>query len=414
MKNIVRPLNRAEISEYMRIAMDAFPSDKGYTREEVEKKVEEFFNETANGLAATIHGLFRDGRLLGGMKLYDFQFNFHHTITLMGGVGGVAVDLLHKKERVAKGLLEYFIEQYDLKGACMVSLYAFRLDFYKKMGFGFGNKTSQYTFSPDTLLKYPSKANIRYLAKADLPQIEACYNRYAQHTHGMFLHGAAWMAKLFDKGNYWVGYFHQSQLKGYLQFSFTKGDGKPYGYDLTVFYQVFETRAAFFELIAFLRSQLDQVGKIIFDTQDDDFYHLLTNPWNGVYSTVRLHHRTNIQETGICYRVINVARTFKVLKYRNFNGINLKLKITVRDSFYPKNDGSTIVHFIDGFPSVVQTNDVEVAITLDISEFSSLIMGVIGFKKLYNYNLAVISSKIYILTVDKLFSAAKPMCVSRF
>ena len=414
MKEVIRHLTKSEVIDYTRIALHAFPIDGGYTEEMVEKKANQFFDMLNQGLAATVHGLFRNNQLLGGMKCYDFQFNFHGVTALMGGLGGVAVDLLHKKERVAKGMLEHFIAHYDSKGACMVSLYAFRLDFYKKMGFGFGNKTSQYNIFPTTLIKYPSKTNIRYLTEEDLPQIHGCYKRYSSQNHGMFSHKAVWLKRLFFKGNYLVGYFKDEQLQGYLQFTFQRGDTTPYDFNLFVESHIFETRAAFFELMAFLRSQLDQVKQIIIETQDEDFHYLMTNPWNGTRSSVGLHHRTNIQEIGICYRVINVSRVFEVLKNRNFNATNLTLKITVEDSFYPKNNGSTIVQFKNGFPTIMENLECEVAITLDISDFSSMIMGAIGFKKLYDYKLANISNKIYILTVDKLFTSVKPVCISRF
>ena len=45
-------------------------------------------------------GLFEDGQMRGIMRWYDFTMNFFGAQTLVGGIGGVAVDLLHKKEKV--------------------------------------------------------------------------------------------------------------------------------------------------------------------------------------------------------------------------------------------------------------------------------------------------------------------------
>jgi len=90
-----------------------------------------------------------------------------------GGIGFVGVHLLHKKEKVAKEILTYFIDHYKNLGASMALLYPFRPDFYKKMGFGFGTSMNQYKVKPSNLPKGNSKANISF-AKED----EANYIAY--------------------------------------------------------------------------------------------------------------------------------------------------------------------------------------------------------------------------------------------
>ncbi len=57
----------------------------------------------------------------------------------------------------------------------------------------------------------------------------------------------------------------------------------------------------------------------------------------------------------------------------------------------------------------------DVEVRLDISEFSSLLMGSVGFRKLHTFGLAEISDDRYIDTVDRLFRVwEKPTCVTRF
>lgn len=63
-----------------------------------------------------IFGLFEAGDLRGAMRLYDFTMRLHGVDMLVGGVGGVAVDLLHKKERVAYDMLQFFQAHYRKKG----------------------------------------------------------------------------------------------------------------------------------------------------------------------------------------------------------------------------------------------------------------------------------------------------------
>lgn len=414
MKSIIRPLSQDEHIEFLRLKLKSFPTVGGFDESTIERKLKEYEEMTEAGVTRIPQGLFRNGELLGGMYFNDFQLKFHDEVVLMGGLGSVATDLLHKKEGVAREMVIYFIEHYEAKGAAIGALYAFRLDFYRKMGFGFGNKTSQYRIRP-TALTRRDKSDIVYLEADDLPMIVDCYNRYSKQHHGMIIHAEGWWQRLTEKEYLTIGVMQQNQLKGYCTFKFVKGEHNPFWFNIQIEHFIYENKDAFSQLIGFLASQIDQAAFIIMDSQDDDFHFLLDYPHNGRPYEVELHHQSNVQEVGICYRVLNVSRVFEILADRNFANANLKLKITVEDSFYPQNQGSTIVEFTDGYPTLLNKNDdFDVEISMDIAEFSSMIMGAIGFQKLYYYDLADISDKMYILTINKMFHSEKPICISRF
>jgi predicted acetyltransferase len=417
MKSIIRPLSEAEHIEFVNLKLKSFPIKGGFNDETVDEILKEFDTKSEKGVRKAPYGLFRNGELLGGMYLNDLSLNFHDKIILMGGLGAVAADLLHKKEGVAKEMVTYFLEHYEAKGAAIVSLYAFRLDFYRKMGFGFGTKTNQYRIRPSALPRY-EKDDLVYLEKDDLEIMVACYNRYAKQNHGMVVHAEGWWLNLTKKEMLTVGVMQNGQLKGYCTFEYVKGSENPYWFDIKVHHFIYENKEAFSQLIGFLASQIDQAEFVIFETQDDDFHYMLDYPHNGRPFEVLLHHQSNVQEVGICYRVINVPRVFDILKESNFADANLILKITVEDSFYPNNQGSTTVKFTDGTPNIILDNDdfedFDVEIVMDVSEFSAMIIGSVGFKKLYDYGFADVSDKMYILTIDKIFASQKPICISRF
>ncbi len=59
--------------------------------------------------------------------------------------------------------------------------------------------------------------------------------------------------------------------------------------------------------------------------------------------------------------------------------------------------------------------DHDVAVALDVAEFSSLLMGAVGFRSLYDFGLATISDPAHIATVDRIFAAdQKPICTTAF
>ena len=126
-------------------------------------------------------------------------------------------------------------------------------------------------------------------------------------------------------------------------------------------------------------------------------------------------HPVDLQGIGIMYRVIDTPGLFRALKNHNFGGQTCKLKLTVRDSFYPKHAGSYLIDITNGRATVKKSGKFDVEIVLDVAEYSSMIMGVVPFDKLYEYKLADISDPKFVSVVSKLFaSQVKPMCVTHF
>ncbi|WP_170829631.1 GNAT family N-acetyltransferase [Terribacillus halophilus] len=55
-----------------------------------------------------MYGVFEDEEILAGMRVFDFEMKYSSTPINIGGVGMLAVDMLHKKEKNAYNLLQYF------------------------------------------------------------------------------------------------------------------------------------------------------------------------------------------------------------------------------------------------------------------------------------------------------------------
>ena len=79
------------------------------------------------------------------------------------------------------------------------------------------------------------------------------------------------------------------------------------------------------------------------------------------------------------------------------------------DIFLPENDEKLVIHFQKGKPKVISNKEeFDVEISIEIARFSSLIMGAVSFKRLYEYNLVQITDKKYIGLLDKLFRTEEP------
>ena len=414
--NEIRKLGLEELDPFVLLMANAYPGI-GLSTQEAQNRLRERWMQAVRDDAPTaFYGYFRDGRMIGGMRWYKYMINVHGVRLQAAGIGSVAVDLLHKKEKVAKEMLAFFLQTSREQGTALALLYPFRVDFYKQMGFGEGTKMNQYQVSPGSLPHRGSKRDVVYLGKADKDAIIACYQRYASRTHGMIDKQEYECRSMFDTPeNIIVGCKQGERVTGYLVFAFRKAsDENVMLNNMLVKEFVYETREALSQLLTFLNSQADQVHRIIFNTQDEHFHYLLADPRNGTNRLLpHVYHESHTAGVGLMYRVIDVPGIFRQLASRPFGVDALKLKLTICDSFLPENDGSTVVHFQGGMPAVVEDGEYEVEAHLDISHFSSLLMGAVPFSRLYQYGFADLSDPDYLEPVNRLFrSEEKPVCTT--
>jgi len=286
------------------------------------------------------------------------------------------------------------------------------------MGFGYGTKISQYRVRPASLPRGPSKAHVRRLATGDAPRLSDCYNRFCAARHGLIARAERDVQASFgNPENKIIGYEQDGRIVGYLNFSFKPNRSDTFlRNDIVVHELVYEHAEALAELLTFLHTQADQIDYIFFTLHDESFHHLLFDPRNGTDNPIAtLYQESNTQGVGIMYRVVNVRALFERLADHDFGGQTCKLKLTINDSFLPENGGELVVHFLNGHATVRDGGDYDIAIQLDIAEFSSLLMGVVSFTALQRYSLAAISDASAIGTVNRLFlSEAKPICMTLF
>lgn len=408
----IRELRDDELDAFVRIGKGAYP---GVTMgaEELRERVRRSAGERDPAIAQV--GAFRAGELVGVMRYYDFTMSFHGTMLPVGGVGFVAVDLLHKKEHVAKEMIAAYLRHYRDRGAPLAALYPFRPDFYRNMGFGYGSRLSAYRFPTAAFPAGPRDA-LRHLAPDDAPAVLACHNRHVARTHGLFLRGAGLMGRMLDAPERRaVGYTAGGELQGYLIYQFQRG-ATFIDNTLEVVELIAEHPAALRQLCAFISTQADQVARVAWNTHDDQLHHLVSDPRNG---TGNLHnpvsHETNAQGSGIMYRLLDTAGFFRAVAGHSFGGESLTLAFDVRDSFLPENQGEVVVRFEAGRPSVDPAARPDARISIGVEYLSPLVMGSAELRSLLAYGLAEIDEPGYSGRVHRLFlSEARPMCLTAF
>jgi len=414
----IKKIQIKDYEAFARIAIKAYPPIVTPSEDAAQKFAGQMIKQQQGDRTVTAYGLYRKQKLLGGLRLHDFQMTMYSTIAPAGGGGLLAVDLVHKKEHVARDLMIFFLEHFRKRGYPLATLYPFRPDFYRQMGFGYGPRLNQFRFNPADLPPGHEKKHIVPIGKEDVAELAKCHDRIAARTHGMMKTSNFQIERLLRPIRTMVGYRKGRRLLGYMAFTF-----QPYNKDnfvsndLVISEFLYQDREVFHEFMAFLRSQADQVRHIVYNTFDDYFHFYPVDPRDDSDNMIApVYHQSNVQGIGIMYRVIDIPRLFEVLKDHDFGGQTLRVKMTIADSFLPDNAGTWVIHAHKGKVKLKSScADADVEIKLDIAEFSSMIMGVIGFGDLYRLGLAEISDTGRVVAVDRLlFSGQKPICTAQF
>jgi predicted acetyltransferase len=414
----VRRIPEHDYDTLATILANAYPSFKLTSPEARERFKQRTAATEATDPAQRLYGLYRDDTLLGSMRIHHYTMNVRGVGLKARGIGMVAVDLAHKKEHVARDLVRFFIENSRADDAPFALLYPFRPDFYKQMGFGYGTKQNQYHVVPSALPATGHRDRVTFLTPDDREAVQACFNRYAAQTHGMIDKSESEVGRLFDNPEMrLVGYHGEREIEGYLAFTFrTLHADNPMQLELIAQELICENHDALLGLLSFLRAQFDQVHRIQFDTQDEDFHYLLDDPrdiTNNLLPSV--YHQSNTQGVGLMYRVVDTKRVFEQLRDASFGDQNLTLRLTVRDSFLSENDGSVLVRFREGKPRIMETGKPDVELSMEVAEFSALLMGCVSFTSLHTFGLADLSDSAYIDQIDRLFAVPKkPICLTAF
>ena len=413
----IREVREDELSELARITIEAFPGMKVESQEARDRMMERLVKVMKEPIVH-FFGVYDDEEMVGVMRCYDFTMKLHGTRMLVGGLGGVAVDLRHKKEHVAADMVRYYLDFYRRKGAALTALYPFRPDFYRRMGFGYGVKMNRYSFHPGTLPDSGAGARAEYLTVADRDDLAACYDRFLARTNGLIEMPPHVLDGLFtDSALHIVGYREAGDLRGYLIFRFEPAPGNNWlAYNVQLRTLIYDDSQALVALLGFLRKQADQVDRIIYETQDDCFHHILADPRDGSGKLLAgLWHQTNTQGTGIMYRVIDLARLIEVWGDRDFGGVTVTIRLDLTDTFLPENSGSYRLVVNGGRVRLEPGGAVDVAIGMDISDFSSLAVGAVNFGRLHAYGRVTISDEAFVPLVSRLLrAAAPPWCLTSF
>lgn len=412
----IKELTLEHLDEYVELAYNTYPSFKDNSTEGKEKFKKVAVMKITDPNSHFI-GMFEDNTLLAAMRLVNFEMNFFGKIVPASGLASVAVHLMHKKEKIAKIMVDYYETFYKERNIPIASLLPFTPEFYKKMGYGLGTKMNQYRIPAKRFPAYFGKMNLKFI-KDDkgIKEIINFYSKMLQKTHGMFSKMIDEITDLYENPDNKIiaSYDDNNDIDGYLIFEFINDKEDNYTINNMYIKELhYNTSKALGKILGFIKKQDDQVNLVVYNTQDEFFAQKIDNPLNDSLNYVNYGNlETNTQLIGIMYKVLDVAQAFKEYDYRNYNNVTLKVKFDITDE--NGNNNTIIVHFDNGKANIMEDEYIT-TVSLNIVDFSSLFVGSISIIGLYNLGLLSIDNLEYLKLLDLAFYCPiKPMTNTDF
>ena len=414
----IRPLTLSDLPLTNNIRLNAFATTSDFSLEGQQAGLDRLMKQIKDGVPA-LYGVFRDDNQVGVFKCYDFMMNFMGQFVPLGGLGGVAVDLLHKKQGVARELVEYVQRHYEERGYPFTALYPFRPDFYRRMGYCFGSPRYEYRVAPDGIIaeKHDQKHLIHY-PLGQIDELQACYQRMYLRTHGFMAHDQrVFRIYHYNVKNRFLVYKPADKVEGYLIYRFKQlTDENVLRQRLHVAEMVYEHPEALNAMLAFLQAQADQVEEIYFVTNDPALHYRFLDPRDSVHRLFPpVVHQIGVKGLGIMYKITSMQNVFHALRNHNFANMTLDLTLYLEDTLQPEYAGKFTTRFKDGQASLVPSHRDDVSLRLTTADFTAVLLGCVSLKDLARLGMAAVSDPERLEQLNTLFKLPqRPFCLTEF
>lgn len=414
MKREIRLITPEYIEDYLTIYLNAYPAYKNIGEEGRNKYRPRILHSIKEDKHIHFYGLFEDNQLIAQMKLIDFSMNAFGKMQKAVGLMALGVHPMHKKKGAAKDMVRFF-EKYTLETGAIVSmLLPFRMDFYRKMGYGYGSKMEEYNLPTINLPESSIEelAKIRFIGSDEksTAMLLECYSTFAKQNHGM-------LEKFEDEIRDYqgdsdtrrVGYFENGRLTGYVTYNLICESDVNYTLNrMEVTELVYLHQNALHTLLGYLRNQSDLAQKTVIRTGEPDFYHILPSAQNTSGNYIDYGFlESNIGAIGTMYKITDPAAFIRATDYRKFIPTGLTVKFIYDNEFEHTTEELLVDFTMEGQWKTVSGKNADVTLKCTLADLSSLFMGSAGFASLVRLGAIKISNPAYTDMLDLLFHTSQ-------
>lgn len=406
-KRIIRKISPEDMPSYMEIYLNAYPAGKDLSEECYDKYAARHAQSMTEFEHVTYYGLFEDDVMAAVMKLIDFDMNLYGKMRKAVGLMALGVHPLYKKKGIARDMVQYFERYTKESGATVALLLPFRMDFYRKLGYGCGTKMDEYHIPTEYLPANKDVSKLKYMGTSDIDKVLACHTAFVQKNHGQLCKFEEEIRDMrSDEEVRRIGYFDGDDLKGYAAFTFVNTSDCNYTLNLMdVKELIYDDAEVLRALLGGLRLQADLAQSVIIRTGEPDFYHFLESPQDVSGNYIDFGFlQTNISAVGTMYKIVDIPGFIDAAEHRLFPPVTVSVGFVVYDELEDETK-NFVLTFDGGRWFYEKDGNVDMRVKCKLSDFSSLLMGSAEFGGLARLGVVEIDKPEKVRLLDYLLHA---------
>ena len=407
----IRKIGPEIMDEYMYIYLNAYPAFKDLDEDCYNKYRAKNIRDMELDDDVEFFGCFEGDKLVATMKLVSFDMNIYGQMQKAVGLMALGVHPLYKKRGIAWDMVRFYEKYAREHGALVCALLPFRMDFYRKMGYGLGSRMDEYHLPTKNLPFWEDLSGLRPLGLDEIELVFEANDRFCEQNHGM-LKKFSEEKRLMegDTATLRMGCFEDGKLVGYAAYRFEDASETNYTLnrivvDELVYFDGWTLR----KLLGFFRNQSDLAQTIVLRSGEEDFYHLFDDPADlSGYYIPNGYLQTNISAVCNMYKVLDPEAFVQATEYRRFPPLELTVAFDYRDEMADEID-TVMIRFAKNAEGTASTwhyvplfAEPDVTVTCRKSDLSSILMGSAGIGALVRLDVVGIDRPEYTDVLDML------------
>ena len=284
-----------------------------------------------------------EGKIVSAVFYQTMKLNFGDKPYKTAGISYVATLPEYRGQRHIRKIFEYLIPKFEKEGFIFTSLYAFKIEYYKKFDYESVCQSLKYTFKPDIVPSFNKEKlhKVHYLNEKEIKDYVDYFNKNIYEKFNGAYRKKVSNEKIYDK---WIlefeGYKRIYRIfikdnKGNIKGMFFYGIKRTADYHqkITVFEVFLEDEMAYKTFLNYLANFKDQAKEILVHTNLGDRFEYLLNT---------LYFKKEIG-TKQMLRILNFRELINSLKIKNGS-----YNIAIKDKMIKKNNGSYSIKVENG------------------------------------------------------------------
>ena len=221
-----------------------------------------------------------DGEHVAQAFLYPFTMHAWGSLWRTGGLGGVAVRHDARRRGLARDLVKRCQSICVEKGWPWMTLYPFRVDYYRTLGWGLVESRDQFRVRSHTIPRDPGAARVRIVNLDALDELHPVYEAFAARRNGFLQRDpTSWRRRLDRQPPFLAAYEGPNGVEGYIVYTIEALPQDHESQKLLIEELVWMSDPAFRGLWGFVASMSDQIAEVAYTARENDgFLHLVSDP----------------------------------------------------------------------------------------------------------------------------------------